>query len=169
MSNVDSVRQVYQAFAQGDIPTVLSFLNPEIDWTEAEGFPYAGTYHGPRAVLEGVFMRLGSEWNGFAVATDEFIDAGDTVVVLGKYSGTYKATGKSFQADFAHVWKVQDGKAIRFMQYVDTLLGRGTCPSTGESARRTNAVMDRVLAAYYGGREDAFWTRPIPGPAEHDR
>lgn len=52
---------------------------------------------------------------------------------------------------------------------VDTLLGRGTCPSTGESARRTNAVMDRVLAAYYGGREDAFWTRPIPGPAEHDR
>ena len=50
------------------------------------------------------------------------IDAGDTVVVLGKYSGKYKATGKSFEANFAHVWKMQDGKATQFIQYVDTLL-----------------------------------------------
>lgn len=122
MSNIDSIKQLYQAFAKGDVPSVLGVLSPEIDWTEAEGFPYAGTYHGPRAVLEGVFMRLGSEWNGFAAVPDEFIDGGDTVVVLGKYSGTYKKTGKSFQANFAHVWKMQDGKAFRFIQYVDTLL-----------------------------------------------
>ena len=122
LSNIDTVKQVYQAFAEGDIPTVLGLLSSDIDWTEAEGFPYAGTYHGPRAVLEGVFMRLGSEWDGFAVVPDEFIDGGDTIVVLGKYSGTYKATGKSFEANCAHVWKVQDGKAIRFVQYVDTLL-----------------------------------------------
>jgi predicted dehydrogenase len=43
---------------------------------------------------------------------------------------------------------------------VDELLGRGTCLSTGESARRTQHVMDRVLADYYGGREDEFWKRP---------
>lgn len=122
MSNLDSVKQVYQAFAKGDIFAVLGFLNSEIDWTEAEGFPYGGTYHGPKAVLEGVFMRLGSEWNGFAAVPDEYIDAGDVVVALGKYSGVYKATGKSFQASFAHVWRVQDGKAIRFTQYVDSLL-----------------------------------------------
>lgn len=122
MSTLDSVKAVYQAFGEGNIPSVLGFLSPEIDWTEAEGFPYAGTYHGPRAVLEGVFMRLGSEWNGFAAVAHEFVDGGDMVVALGVYSGTYKKTGKSFEANFAHVWKVQDGKAIRFVQYVDTLL-----------------------------------------------
>lgn len=122
MSNLDSVKATYQAFAKGDIPSVLGFLSPDIDWTEAEGFPYAGTYHGPQAVLGGVFMRLGGEWNGFAAVPDEFIDAGDTIVVLGKYSGTYKKTGKSFQANFAHVWKIENGKAVRFIQYVDTLL-----------------------------------------------
>ncbi len=47
---------------------------------------------------------------------------------------------------------------------VDELLGRGTCPSTGETARRTQLVMDRVLDAYYGGRTDAFWTRPQTWP-----
>lgn len=47
---------------------------------------------------------------------------------------------------------------------VDALLGRGVCPSTGESARRTSAVMDTVLASYYGGRDDAFWARPTTWP-----
>ncbi len=47
---------------------------------------------------------------------------------------------------------------------VDDLLGRGTCPSTGESARRTSAVMDAILENYYGGRGDAFWTRPLSWP-----
>jgi 1,5-anhydro-D-fructose reductase (1,5-anhydro-D-mannitol-forming) len=43
---------------------------------------------------------------------------------------------------------------------VDELHGQGACPSTGESAARTTWVMDQVLSDYYGGREDAFWTRP---------
>ena len=122
MSNLKSVKTVYEAFATGDIFAVLGTLSPDVAWTEAEGFPYGGTYHGPKAVLEGVFMRLGSEWEGFAAVADEFIDGGDTVVVLGKYSGKYKATGKSMHVNFAHVWKMQDGKAAQFIQYVDTLL-----------------------------------------------
>lgn len=122
MSHLNAVKSVYEAFAKGDIPNVLAFLDANIEWTEAEGFPYGGTYRGPGAVLEGVFMRLGTEWDGFAAVPHEFIDGGDSLVALGKYSGTYKATGKSFEADFAHVWKIKDGKAIRFVQYVDTLL-----------------------------------------------
>ena len=122
MSDLSAVRGVYDAFGKGDIPAVLGFLSPGVEWTEAEGFPYGGTYVGPDAVLEGVFMRLGTEWEGFAAAPDEFIDGGDTVVALGKYSGKYKATGRSFQANFAHVWKLREGKAFRFVQYVDTLI-----------------------------------------------
>jgi len=122
VGNLKSVQGVYEAFAKGDIPAVLGFLSPTIDWTEAEGFPYGGTYIGPDAVLNGVFIRLGTEWEGFAAIPDEFIDAGDTIVVLGTYSGKYKSTGKSFQAKFAHVWKIQSEKAIKFVQYVDTLI-----------------------------------------------
>jgi len=122
LTNLNAIKALYEAFATGDIPTVLGTLSPDIAWTEAEGFPYGGTYHGPNAVLTGVFMRLGSEWDGFAAVPDEFIDGGDTVVALGKYSGKYKATGKSMQANFAHVWKIHNGKAAQFIQYVDTLL-----------------------------------------------
>jgi len=122
MSNVDSIKQLYEAFAKGDVPRVLGFLSPDIEWTEAAGFPYGGTYKGPEAVLSGVFIRLGTEWDAFAAIPNEFIDGGNTVVVPGQYSGSYRATGKSFKADFAHVWKIENGKAIKFKQYVDTLL-----------------------------------------------
>jgi 1,5-anhydro-D-fructose reductase (1,5-anhydro-D-mannitol-forming) len=47
---------------------------------------------------------------------------------------------------------------------VDDLLGRGDCPSTGETAARTSRVMDAALAGFYGGRDDAFWDRPATWP-----
>jgi predicted dehydrogenase len=49
---------------------------------------------------------------------------------------------------------------------VDELSGRGRCPSTGHSAVRASAVIDRILDTYYAGRADAFWARPHtwPGP-----
>ena len=118
--NLTGVQGVYSAFAKGDVPGVLGFLDADIEWTEAAGFPYGGTYIGPNAVLEGVFMRLGTEWDGYAAVPEEFIDAGSRIVALGKYSGTYKATGKSFEANFAHVWTLRDGKAVKFVQYADT-------------------------------------------------
>lgn len=45
---------------------------------------------------------------------------------------------------------------------VAQLQGKGTCPSTGETAIRTTKVLDRVLDSYYGGRSDDFWKRPLP-------
>lgn len=119
-SNLDLVRDLYQAFSVGDIPSVLGALAPTVHWTEAAGGPYGGVSIGPNAVLENVFMKIGSEWDGFAAVPSEFMADGSTVVALGEYSGTYKATGKSFKAPFAHVWKFTGGKAVSFHQYTDT-------------------------------------------------
>ena len=119
---LDAVKEIYGAFAAGNIPAVLARLSDDIEWTEAEGFPLRGTYIGHDAVVSGVFIRLGTEWEGFAAEPHEYIDGGDTVVVLGKYSGKVVATGKSFSADFAHVWKLRSGKAHCFRQYVDSAI-----------------------------------------------
>ena len=120
--NFETIRRAYEAFARGDVPAALASLAPDVSWTEAEGFPYAGTYSGPDAVLNGVFMKLGTEWDGFAAVPHEFVAQGDTVVSLGQYSGTYKATGKGFSAPFAHVWNLRNGKVVRFRQYTDTAI-----------------------------------------------
>ena len=121
--NVDLIRAIYGAVATGDIEGVVSRMSPAIAWTEAENFPYAdgNPYIGPEAILTGIFARLGGEWDGFAAVPDEFLDAGDMVVVLGRYRGTYKATGRTLDAQLAHVWRVENGKAAAFQQYTDTL------------------------------------------------
>jgi uncharacterized protein len=130
--NVDLVRAIYDAFAGGDVPGVVALMSPAMVWNEAENFPYAdgNPYCGPEAILGGVFARIGSEWDGFAAVPEELLDAGDAVVVLGRYRGTCKATGLGMDAQLAHVWRVADGKAVRFQQYTDTL----------QAARVTGAV-----------------------------
>ena len=47
---------------------------------------------------------------------------------------------------------------------VDELRGKGRSPSTGRTARRTSRVIDKVLKAYYGGRNDDFWNRSATWP-----
>lgn len=122
--NSEIIRGLYDAFATGDVPGVLGVLDGDIRWTEAEGFPYGGTYVGPDAVLANVFARLGSEWDGFTAVPHTFVAEGDSVVALGEYSGTYKATGRRFSAPFAHAWTLRGGKAVRFQQYTDTALAQ---------------------------------------------
>lgn len=123
MDNVKLLKDLYSAFGRGDIPSVLGAMSPTIKWHQAEGNPYRPSgepWIGPDAVLNELFMRLGGEWNGFTVVPRSFHNAGDTVVVEGRYTGTFKATGKSMDTQVCHVWDVKDGKVIRFQQYVDT-------------------------------------------------
>lgn len=122
-ANVDLIRGLYDAFAAGDIAGVLGRMSPDIVWNEAENFPYADNnpYRGPEGVLNGVFARIGAEWDGFAAIPEEMIDGGDTVIALGRYRGTYRATGRRLDAQLVHVWRVADGKVAAFQQYTDTL------------------------------------------------
>lgn len=119
---VQIVRSTYEAFGRGDIPAVLSNWHPDIVWTEPAGSPYAGTYTGPQAVVDGVFADLAVSFTGFAVTPDEYIDAGDTVVALGHFTGAYTATGKSFRVRFAHIMRMRDGLVTAFESVSDTKL-----------------------------------------------
>ncbi|MFZ2873751.1 MAG: nuclear transport factor 2 family protein [Phycisphaerales bacterium] len=128
-ANVKTVRAIYDAFGRGDVPAVLGGFSPGIVWNEAENFRYAdgNPYVGPEAVLHGVFARCAGEWDGFAVDVGEVLDAGDTVVVLGRYKGTFRATGRPQHTQFAHVWRLDGGKVTRFQQYADTLQVARVC------------------------------------------
>lgn len=59
--DVTTLRTAYTAFAAGDVAVVLGLMHPDVEWVEAAGGPYAGTYRGPQATAEGVFARLGSD------------------------------------------------------------------------------------------------------------
>ena len=51
---------------------------------------------------------------------EQFIEDGDTVVVLGAEAWKHKASGEPAEVKMAHVWTVANGKLTRFQQHVDT-------------------------------------------------
>ena len=72
--NVDLIRSIYDAFATGDIPAVVATMSPDVEWNEAENFPYADNnpYRGPEAVLTGVFGRIATDWQDFGAVPGSF-------------------------------------------------------------------------------------------------
>ena len=120
MTNKKIIRGLYESFASGDVAAVTAAFADDISWTEADGFPLAGTYIGPQAVVENVFMRLGEFSENWGVVVDRLVADGDTVVADGKYTWNHKTSGVPCEARMAHVWKLADGKAISFLQHVDT-------------------------------------------------
>ncbi len=119
-TNKEIVENIYASFATGDIPAVLGTMADDVRWTEAEGFPLTGTFVGPQAVLEGVFMRLGEIGDDFGVAPEQFVAEGDTIVTLGNYTWKNKSSGQPASVKMAHVWTMDGGKVVAFQQHVDT-------------------------------------------------
>jgi len=122
-ANLDLIRATYEgSSSEENGSNLLAALAPDAQWTEAEGFPYAGTYVGPDAIVAGVFRRLATEWTGYRADVHTYLEDGDRVAAFGVYSGTYNATGKSMRAAFAHIYTVKAGKIATMHQYVDTHL-----------------------------------------------
>jgi uncharacterized protein len=121
MTNGEIVQSFYSLVGSGDLPGGLELLAPDCTWAEMDSFAPAGVYVGPDAVRDEIFARIGSEWAGFGLAVDEVLENGDTVVGVGTYSGTNKATARSFEARVVHVFRVRDGKIAGFEQFTDTL------------------------------------------------
>jgi predicted transcriptional regulator YdeE len=135
MDNVTLLKGLSDAFGRGDIPTVLG---------------------------ANLFMKLGADFDGFAVHPKSVHGAGDSVIVEARYSGTYKATGKSMDTQVCHVWDVKDGKLTRFQQSstppssrrsweprsnCDAGISMGAASQTQAGRARRDSVMGPTLAS----------------------
>src|SRR5262249_25957688 len=121
VSAVDLVKRSYVAFARDDLDGVLADMSPDIVWHQAQGLPHGGVYHGRDEVRRNIFDPLDEQWwEEFTADPDEFLDAGGEVVVIGRYKGIAKNTAKKLDVPFVHVWTVEDGKCVRFRQFLDT-------------------------------------------------
>jgi uncharacterized protein len=117
------VRGIYEATSRRDIPAMVNALDPKVEWRLADNWIYAdrNSLIGPQAaIVEGPLSRIAVEWEGFSIIPETLLDAGDHVVALGVYTGTYKSTGKQVRAQFAHIWILARGKVRKLLQYTDT-------------------------------------------------
>ncbi|MGG0123569.1 nuclear transport factor 2 family protein [Bacillus paranthracis] len=125
-SNLEIIRSTYEGSASSNAKHLAEALSEKVEWTEAEGFPYGGTYIGVEAIMENVFSQLGSEWDDYKARVNTYHEVSEKGVIIaeGIYSGVYKKTGKSFEAEFVHIWQLENRKIIKFKQCVDSYIVR---------------------------------------------
>lgn len=122
-NNITVVDGLYKSFAKGDVPSVLGAMDANIVWNEAEGNAYAdgNPYIGPDAVLNGVFARVIGDHEYFKLEDIQLQNmSNNQVLATLRYNAKNKATGKTYNAQVAHLWTLKDGKITAFQQYVDT-------------------------------------------------
>jgi uncharacterized protein len=118
MSNVDNARTAYEAFGRGDLDALKEDFAEDVVWVTSDELPLGGVVEGRDQVMAN-FAQIPNYWTSFSVEPEEFIDAGDYVVVR----GTQKAGNDkgSFEAPFIHVLKYDgDGKAVRGEFFTDS-------------------------------------------------
>ena len=116
--NVPVVRRLYEA--HGNLEIIRQVLAPDVCWEVVAGFPHSDVYHGLSGVVD-FFTRLFGDFEEWRTEPSEFFESEDRVIAIGTYSAQAKATGKTFKAQFAHVWTLRDGVIVRLQQCADTV------------------------------------------------
>ena len=121
-SDVIALRDAYEAFSRGDFAAASQILASEVEWVEhGRGMPYSGTWHGSESVVNDVWTVFAHYWGGPGVVgleAHQFLDAGDHIVVTGRFTGK-DSEGRTLDAPCAHVWRISNGTATHFANYVD--------------------------------------------------
>jgi uncharacterized protein len=114
--NVEIVRRGWEAFESGDLSGLLDTMSDEVVSRRIGLDAATATYHGKEGYLE-----LTADWNeGFAewsATAEEFIDAGDCVVVRNRQIARGEASGVPVESDFWFVYMVDQGKIVRQDMY----------------------------------------------------
>ena len=117
--DVESLRRIYNAFSRWDLEELVSDLAHDIEWRLPDTLPWGGTRHGHDGVL--AFVSVSNDHvEGRWADHDDFLDAGDRLIVQGRMRGRAKASGRGYEVDFVHIWTMTDGVASRMRAYFDT-------------------------------------------------
>lgn len=119
--NLEIVRRGYDAFGRGDLDTLLSLFDENIEWFSPgpADLPTAGTRRGRQQVAD--FFKILDELFEFQrFEPKTFIAQEDCVVVLGEDTARIKATSKVLDSEWAHVFSLREGKITSFHEYLDT-------------------------------------------------
>jgi ketosteroid isomerase-like protein len=111
----ETLRERYERFSQGDLEGALDLWSEDFVWEGASesDLPGSGRHEGKETAI-GVLQQVVGAWDKFALSADEFIEQGDTVVVLGH---TDVAKGdRSARLPVVHIWRYRGDEEICRLQ-----------------------------------------------------
>lgn len=122
-NNIELIQQLYQAFSQKDIVSILGFLDEGVEWGEPENpyNPAGGTRKGHSGFME--WLNIGKNAEDILVLEPKrFLTDNDSVAVIGYMKCRARTTGKIYESDFVHWAEIKNNKIIRFQEFFDTYI-----------------------------------------------
>jgi ketosteroid isomerase-like protein len=118
--NVRLVQESFEAFRSGDAEKMAELLHPEAEFHGTVGGLQEGEVARSQAEFDENFEAQDLEaWEERRFEAEEFIDAGDNVVILMREFRRGRVSGVELEARTAAVVAVKDGRVIRFQGYLD--------------------------------------------------
>jgi ketosteroid isomerase-like protein len=111
-ANVELVRTIYERFRAGDNDGALSLCGPEIEVHDRPEIPDPQVYRGHAGVLSSLRVSRAA-FKGLDIVPEEFVDAGDQVIVVFRFRGEGRESGVSIDERLAHLWTIRDEQAVR--------------------------------------------------------
>jgi ketosteroid isomerase-like protein len=118
--NVEVVRRIVEDAVQGRWEESAGQLAPDAEWHGTVGGLTEGSvWRGPEQIRR-VFEQEDAEaWEERRLEAEEFIDAGDCVVVFVHEFRRGKRSGVAMETDTAVVYELRDGRVVRIQGYMD--------------------------------------------------
>jgi ketosteroid isomerase-like protein len=118
--NVDLVRAAFEAFLAGDRERTARLVDPEVEFHGTVGGLQEGQTARGQADIDETFESEDLEaWEERRLEPEQFIDAGDSVVVLLHEYRRGKGSGVELETETAVVVAVVDGRVARIQGYMD--------------------------------------------------
>jgi uncharacterized protein len=116
-ANEELLRRGYDAFAAGDIDTVLGLFAPDIVWHVSGDSQVSGEYHGHQEVMAFLGKTMDLTGGTFRLEVHDVL-ANDTIgaVLVTAYA---QREGNSFEMPEVHTWRLADGKLTEFRGFVE--------------------------------------------------
>jgi len=115
--NVEVVKEFTRLFEEGDRDAWRDYFAPDVVWdTSASSMPSASVSHGHEGV-ERFFRDWLGTWTDYEIGTREFVDAGDSVVIVFRQHGTGRESGVEIERDFFGVYDLRASKVVRFRMF----------------------------------------------------
>jgi uncharacterized protein len=113
--NVETVRAIYECRGRGDFRATADKVAPDFEWKQVHGVVEPGSHVGADAnrALRSIF----EVYEDFRVEAEEYLDAGDTIIVVVRAHGTGRGSGLHVDQWLAQAWTVLDGTPVRMEQY----------------------------------------------------
>jgi uncharacterized protein len=110
----DQMRERYDKFNQGDIDGATDLWADDFVWqgSNSTDLPGGGEHSGKDEALQALQEAVGT-WDEFKLSADEFLEEGDTVVVLGHTE--VKKGDNSADVPVVHIWR-WEGDGIKRLQ-----------------------------------------------------